>query len=101
MATTSTVLDDRAEIGAPIERRGPLSPPAGLLARVRWFFLLLGLATVVAYGAAGAAASASAGLAWPLTLAASAALVGSWLVTYRRGRADLITDLVTAGAIVL
>ena len=78
-----------------------LRPPVGLLSRMRWLFLLIGLFAAVAYGVTGTLASAAAGLLWPLTIAATAGLVGTWLYGYARGRFTLAGDLGTGAAIVL
>ena len=85
--------------GAPLADAvaGLVRPPSGLLARVRWLFLMLGLVTmvvvVVLTMVRGAGSPARAGTAgWPLRPAAVvglALLAGWWVAVFRRPRAPV------------
>jgi len=70
--------------------RGLGRPPSGLLARVRWLFLLAALVNAVVLGAQ---VLISWDAAWPLRGAAMAGLawlVGCWVADHRRGRPSLL-----------
>lgn len=103
MAAPSTTAE-RAETGTSGVRtglRGLMTPPAGLLQRVRWVFLLLALALAIAGGIGGAIASAAGGRPWPLTIVAAAGMAAVWLYGYLQVRFTLVTDLLCAAGIIV